>query len=251
MLDATWVSDIRANSPRLFDLIFELQDHAYRRNRATGGVVWTREAFVRRSEDYVIFGRLPLRDEDGRYSTVRHAMGEKSGFVLARFMPRSGPPYRLLKLSGMAGDRAVIMESCRSVLGLGIPVVAAIEPRLTRSALAVGFERFPPTLARHLLPLFARAFVVPPWVWHGVGPRGELRITNPDFRYPATGEPIVYAKDVVVSSAFVRSLLRPSEILATARFILGSIAGGHSGRRVLGQSQREGEGNPTRRRTTG
>lgn len=61
-----WLRDIQCADPGLFDLIFEIQDRSYRRNRFIRDRVWTYEAFQQRSVDYVVFGPLPRIAAGGR-----------------------------------------------------------------------------------------------------------------------------------------------------------------------------------------
>jgi hypothetical protein len=153
------VRDIQRDDPALFDFIFRLQDHTYRRNRSTQGLVLTYEAFRERSAAYLVFGRLPLRNVAGCYPTAAEALDARLGFILARPLPPRGPPFVCLKLSIMAGHLRGVTDAAAPVLGFGLPVVAAVEPRLADFAVRSGFKILPGVAAGCLLPIVARAII--------------------------------------------------------------------------------------------
>jgi protein phosphatase len=223
-----WVRDIRRRDPALFDLIFRIQDLSYRRNRVARGLVWSYDAFCERADDYVLFGRLPARDADGNYPCAADALAAGAGFVLGRPLPKDAPRPLCLKLSVVAGRRRGVVEACAQARALGVPVFAAVEPRLTGFATRIGFRILPAPLGRVLLPLLVPAFVNAPWTYRGVSRAGEVLVTHPQFRDPASGEEVVYAKKIIHTPGALRQLLRPGVLAAAA----GSAARARARRRA-------------------
>jgi protein-tyrosine phosphatase len=214
------VRDIQRDDPALFDFIFRLQDHTYRRNRATQGLVLTYEAFRERSAAYLVFGRLPSPDVAGCYPTAAEALDAKLGFILARPLPPYGPPFVCLKVSIMAGHLRGVTDAAAAVLGFGLPVVAAVEPRLANFAIRSGFKVLPAVVSGCLLPIVPRAIIQPPWTYRGVGGAGEVRVTHPQFRDPTTGEPVVYEKTIIYSPGALPRLLHLKNLWAITAAIL-------------------------------
>ena len=211
-----WMPDLQQDDPALFDMIFHIQDHAYRLNRSTRGLVWSYEAFRARAAGYVVFGRLPERRADGSFPSPEEALASGTGFVLARPMPDGGP-FLCLKLSIVAGNRSGATAACRQALSFGLPVIAAVESRLASAASRIGFEVLPAGASKWLVPWFAPAFVQAPWEFRGAGPQGQVVVVHPDFRDPQSGQLVHYEKTVIHSpGAFLRLLrLRNLAILMT------------------------------------
>jgi predicted protein tyrosine phosphatase len=206
-----WVRDVQRDDPALFDLIFGMQDYAYRSNRLTRGLVWSYESFLQRSAGYVLFGHLPERKRDGVYPPLEEALASGAGFVLARPMPEGGP-FLCLKLSIAAGNRRSVASACRRALRFGLPVIAAVESRMVERLTRLGFCVLPAWVARLVVPRFAAAFVQAPWSFQGLGPHGEVRVTHPDFRDPETGRAMLYEKTIVYSTGALRQLLHPGPL---------------------------------------
>lgn len=220
--DLVRLRDVRRADRDLFDFIFALQDHSYRRNHLTKGLVWSYDAFVRRSDDYVVFGRLPARDRFGRYPSVPASIEQQIGFVLGRMLPRHTRSRAWLKLSAMAGHPEGIMSASADALASGFPVVAAVDPRLARIAVRAGFKTLSPRVARWVAPLVAPAFLQAPWTYHGVDLSGALQVTHPGFLDAATGARVVYSKTIVLSPGALRWLLRPSGLTTTVALVANS-----------------------------
>lgn len=206
-----WMLDIQRNDPALFDLMFGIQDHVYRLNRSTRGLVWSYEAFCARAAGYAVFGSLPDRKADGSYPSPNEALASGTGFVLARPLPEGGP-FLCLKLSIVAGNHLGAAAACRQAMRFGLPVIAAIESRLAAAASRIGFEILPASASRLLGPLFAPAFVQAPWEFRGIGPEGQVVVVHPDFRDPLSGQLVRYEKTVIHSPKVFLQLLRMSSL---------------------------------------
>lgn len=215
-----WLRDIQQNDPDLFDLIFAIQDHSYRQNPSTRGLVWSYEAFRARALSYVVFGNLPSRLERGQYPSLDEALAMKTGFVLGRLLPEGGP-FVCLKLCIVAGNPRSAADACRQALRSGVVVIAAVENRLADVATRIGFRAMPAWVAKVLIPLCARAFVRAPWELRSVGAQGQAVVAHPEFRDPESGQQMLYEKMVVHSPGALFQLLRPRYLAAVLRIRQG------------------------------